>query len=171
MICGQENLHPDGADALARARSGRIVRMPNIASILKEEITRLARKELRANTESLKKAVATYRSEIAALKRRIDALERQAKRTQRVVSKAIQTDPEEASPNLRFRADGFKAHRERLGLSAREVGLLIGASHLSVYNWEQGKAHPRAKHLEAIARLRKMGKREVSQRLAQIVHS
>ncbi len=46
--------------------------MPNIAAVLKEEIQRLARKELKANTESLKKAVITYRSEIAALKRRVD---------------------------------------------------------------------------------------------------
>lgn len=142
--------------------------MPNIASVLKEEITRLARKELRSNTESLKKAVASYRSEIAALKRRVETLERQAKRTQKVVSKAVSAEPQEESLSLRFRADGFKTHRERLGLSAREVGQLIGASQLSVYKWEQGKARPRAKHLEAIARLRKMGKREALKRLEEL---
>lgn len=139
--------------------------MPNIATILKEEITRLARKELRASTESLKKAVATYRSEIAALKRRVEALERQAKRTQKAVRKAVSSGPQEEASKLRFRAEGFKAHRERLGLSAREVGQIIGASQLSVYNWEQGKARPRAGHLEAIAALRRMGKREASARL------
>lgn len=51
--------------------------MPNIAAAFKEEISRLARKELRANTASQKKAVAAYRSEIAALKRRMQTLERQ----------------------------------------------------------------------------------------------
>lgn len=49
--------------------------MPNIAQALKEEIARLARKELRANTDSLKRVVTTYRSEIAALKRRVEQLE------------------------------------------------------------------------------------------------
>jgi DNA-binding transcriptional regulator YiaG len=143
--------------------------MPNIANALKEEISRLARKELRANTESLKKSVASYRSEIAALKRRIDTLERQAKRTHRVVSKPVPDDePQEPASNLRFRAGGFKAHRERLGLSAKEVGLLLGASQLSVYKWEQGKARPRAQHLEAIAQLRKMGKRDALQRLEEL---
>jgi len=44
--------------------------MANIESVLKEEITRLARKEIRKETEGLKKASAQYRTEIAALKRR-----------------------------------------------------------------------------------------------------
>jgi hypothetical protein len=39
--------------------------VPNIASVLKEEIARVARKEVRSETENLKKASAQYRSEIA----------------------------------------------------------------------------------------------------------
>ena len=49
--------------------------MPNIASILKDEISRVARKAVCVETESLKKAVGTYRTEIAALKRRAQVLE------------------------------------------------------------------------------------------------
>lgn len=142
--------------------------MPNIASILKEEIARLARKELRANTESLKKAVATYRSEIAALKRRVETLERQAKRTQRVVSQAVAAEPDDEPSNLRFRPDGLKKHRERLGLSANDVAKILGCSQLSVYKWESGKTRPRAKQLEAIAQLRTMGKREALKRLEEL---
>ena len=44
-------------------------RMENIASILKTEIARVARKEVRAETLGLKMAVGAYRSEIAALTR------------------------------------------------------------------------------------------------------
>ncbi len=51
--------------------------MPNIASILKSEIARVARKEIRGETLQLKKAVGVYRSQIAALKRRAQALEKQ----------------------------------------------------------------------------------------------
>ena len=57
--------------------------MPNIATILKAEITRLARKEVRGATEPLKKAVAAYRTEIAALKKRADSLERELTRLRR----------------------------------------------------------------------------------------
>ena len=42
---------------------------------------------------------------------------------------------------------------------------LLGSSQLSVYKWESGKIRPRAKHLQAIAALRTMGKREANARL------
>ena len=45
--------------------------MPNLAATLKEEIQRLARKEIKAQTGSTKQAVAKYRSEIAQLKRQL----------------------------------------------------------------------------------------------------
>lgn len=138
--------------------------MPNIASVLKEEITRLARKELRANTESLKKQVASYRSEIAKLKRRIDTLEREVKRVGKV-SPAKPQEDDSQDGNYRWRAAGFAQHRKRLGLSAADAGKLLGVSGLTVYKWEGGQARPRAKYLPAIAALRAMGKREAAKRL------
>lgn len=141
--------------------------MPNIATILKEEITRLARKELKANTESLKKAVASYRSEIAALKRRVDTLERQAKKTARVVSR-VQPEAPESDVKLRFSAAGLATHRGRLGLSAGDYGKLLGVSALSVYKWEGGQVRPRASYLPAIAAVRSMGKKEAAARLEQL---
>ena len=66
---------------------------------------------------------------------------------------------------LRFRAEGMLSNRKRLGLSAADFGLLVGATGQSVYSWEQGKSKPRAKALAAIAALRGVGKREVAKRL------
>lgn len=142
--------------------------MPNIATALKQEISRLARKEIRTEVEALKKASTQYRSQIAALRKKVDALERQLKRTVKGVAKSTPAKPPENSSSearLRFRATGFAQHRKRLGLSAREMGLLLDASALSVYKWESGQAKPRAKHLEAIAAVRKLGKREAAKRL------
>ncbi|GAB3498074.1 hypothetical protein GCM10027399_22780 [Curvibacter fontanus] len=45
--------------------------MANFSSQLKAEISRIARKEIRAETQALKKASAQYRTDIAALRRRI----------------------------------------------------------------------------------------------------
>lgn len=50
--------------------------MPNIASILKAEISRVARKEVRTEIETLKKASVAHRSSIAELRRQVSALER-----------------------------------------------------------------------------------------------
>jgi DNA-binding XRE family transcriptional regulator len=43
--------------------------------------------------------------------------------------------------------ESMAAQRRRFGLSAAECSLLIGASSQSIYNWEEGKARPRAQHL------------------------
>lgn len=139
--------------------------MPNIATLLKAEIARVARKEVRGELQSLKKATASYRTEIARLKRRAQALEQQVKRLGKSRGKAAAPQAEETGPNLRFSAKGLAAQRRRLGLSAQACGALVGATGQSVYKWESGKIRPRARHLPAIAALRKMGKREAAARL------
>jgi DNA-binding transcriptional regulator YiaG len=145
--------------------------MPNLASVLKSEIARLARKELRAETEALKKTVTSQRSEIAALKRRTQELEKTLKAVARGVSRSAGKDTstteaeQEDAGNLRFRPQGMASNRKRLGLSAGDFGLLVGATGQSVYSWEQGKSKPRAGSLAAIAALRGIGKREVAARL------
>ena len=53
--------------------------MTNIASVLRTEVSRLARKEVRAELEGLKKANAQHRSAIAELRRELAALQKQLK--------------------------------------------------------------------------------------------
>lgn len=143
--------------------------MSNIASVLKEEITRLVRRQLRSETESLKKASSRYRSEIAALKRRIEALEKQVSRLEKMAPKnAAPGADKESETRLRFKPQGVRAQRTRLGLSAREMGALVGVSAQTVYNWEAGTTRPRAEQLATIAAVRTMGKREVKARLEPI---
>lgn len=139
--------------------------MPNIASALKSEITRVARKEIRSEVEGLKKAVSTYRTEIAALKRRAQSLEQELRRLQKSAPKRETLPIDETGKTLRFSAKGLASQRQRLGLSAEACGLLIGASGQSVYNWEAGKARPRARHLAAIAALRGLSKTQAAEAL------
>jgi len=136
--------------------------LANIASVLKEEITRLARKELRSETESLKKASAQYRSEIAALKRRTLSLEQQLSRLEKTASKntVAQVNPEETT-KARFTVKGFKTLRQRLGLTAEAIGTLLGVSAQTIYNWEAGNTSPREQQMVRIVMLRRMGKRDV----------
>lgn len=147
--------------------------MPNIASVLKAEIGRVARKELRVETESLKKTVASQRSEITSLKRRLQELEKTVKGLSKAAAPKAEAKPEPQADaaGLRFRPAGMAANRKRLGLSAAEFGLLVGASGQSVYLWESGKSKPRGKLLQAIAELRGVGKRDVAARLATLKQS
>lgn len=144
--------------------------MPNIANLLKNEIARVARKEVRAETKGLKNAIAPYRAQIAELRRRTRELELQIRRLGRVTARVASAAPDEdpGERNLRFSAKGLATQRKRLGLSAQAFGALIGASGQSVYKWEEGKTRPRAKHLPKIAELRGIGKKEAVTRLAAL---
>ena len=143
--------------------------MPNVASVLKSEISRIARKEVRGETLPLKKAVSAYRSEIAALKRRAQSLEQALRRLSSVHAKPASTAAvAQDSGSFRFTAKGLASQRRRLGLSAEQCGLLLGASSQSVYNWEQGKTKPLARHLPAIAAVRGMSKGDVATRLQSL---
>jgi len=137
--------------------------LANIVSVLKEEITRLARKEIRSKVEGLKKASAQYRSEIAALKRRVATLEQHLSRLEKTANKNIGVKaPPVAASKFRFTAKGFKSLRQRLSLTASEIGSLLDASAPTIYNWEAGHSTPREPQLIRIAKLRSLGKREVA---------
>lgn len=144
--------------------------MPNIASILKAEISRVARKEVRAEIETLKKASVAHRASIAELRRQVNALEKELRRVAKGAKRPATTpDPDNeaaAGTKRRFSATRLAAHRAKIGLSAASYGQLVGVSGQTIYHWEQGKARPRAAQLENLAAVRDLGAREIAQRLA-----
>ncbi len=101
--------------------------MANLATVLKEEIIRLARKEIRSEVAGLRKASAQYRSEIAALKRRVVTLEQQLSRLGKAATQSAEVKAEpDTETKVRFVAKGFKSLRQRLGLTAEVIGDLLG---------------------------------------------
>ena len=165
--------------------------MANLASALKEEIGRLARKEVRQQTAGTAKSTAQLARDIAALKRQVQDLQRKfspprspdaakqaasktgtskkaaARKTNGKATGAA-SKPAEQSGRARFSAKGLKTDRERLGLSADNYGKLVGVSGLSIYNWEQGKARPRESSIAALMSVRGIGKREATKRLENL---
>jgi len=145
--------------------------MPNIASILKVEISRVARKEVRAEIETLKKASVVHRAAIAELRRQVNALEKELRRVAKgAIRPATAPDADDeaaAGTKRRFSPTRLAAHREKLGLSAASYGQLVGVSGQTIYHWEQGKARPRAAQLESLAVVRDLGARQVVERLAE----
>jgi len=144
------------------------IKMSNVATALKEEIRRLARKEIRAMVGTTQKAVAQYRRDIAELKRQLG---RQDKKVETLKKKLVAQGAERENiedddlSGARFSARSVKAQRRRLKLSAADYGKLIGVTALSIYNWESGKSRPRKAQLDALVRIRGIRKRDAAARL------
>ncbi len=143
--------------------------MANIASILKDEILRLARKEVRNELEGIKKASARYRSEIAELKRRVGRLEQNQNRADKKSVKHPESlESQKITIKVRFSARRLAAQRQKLGLTAAQMGALVGVSAQTIYNWEAEKSRPRQTQLVAIAALRGMGKKKIKAGLEKL---
>ncbi len=140
--------------------------MSKLVSVLKHEITRLARKEVAAGTNVLRKANAQYRRDIAQLKRQTDVLSKQVAYLEQQERKRVAKGAPAANVNgRRFSARGLKAHREKVGLSAADYAMLVGVTGQTVYNWEQGKSKPRDEQLAALLAVKDLGQREAWKRL------
>jgi DNA-binding transcriptional regulator YiaG len=147
--------------------------MGKMEQTLKSEITRLARKQVRAtclplarDVRRLKRTVSALRKTVALLARLGAALqtERQAQRAKLAVA------PEEVKA-ARISPGLIKKLRARLGITQGELAALVGVSTSAVGSWEYGKAKPEGRNREALVALRKLGKREVQKILALKVGS
>jgi DNA-binding transcriptional regulator YiaG len=140
--------------------------MTSLAVTLKDEIRRLARKEIKHQTGPTAQAVARYRREIAELKRRALELEKRITFLEAQERKRFDEKPSQhVDENARFSARSVQAQRRRTGLSAADYARLVGVSALTIYNWEQGKTRPRKEQLAALVALRGIGKREAQAKL------
>jgi DNA-binding transcriptional regulator YiaG len=136
--------------------------MTTLAVALKEEIRRLARKEIKAATQATAKAVAQHRREIAKVKRQLREQEKKIATLQK--GKPL---PQQVDDSVRFSARSVKAQRTRIGLSAADYARLVGVSPLTIYNWEHGKSRPRKEQFAQLVAIRGIGKREALGRLEE----
>lgn len=140
--------------------------MASLAEALKQEILRLARKEVRSELGALKKQTAQYRRDIAALKRQVAEQDRQINFLKKQEKRRLSDGPDmDSNQEIRFSPRWLKKHRAKLGISAEDYGKLVGASTLSIYYWEQGKTNPRAAQRAKLAAVRGLGRREALKRL------
>ena len=141
--------------------------MPNLNPILKEEIVRLAKREINQQVKALKSQLVEMRKTAREQRRRIEQLEKElAGKADKERVIAPRTVSEE--DDVRVPRGSVRKHRERLGLSQREMALLLDVSTLTVSNWETERSSPSGKNKLGFAELRKMGAREVWNRLERL---
>lgn len=142
--------------------------MSKLAVTLKEEITRLGRKEARRATGRLKsrltlleRTVREQRTTLAALTRQLTAF------SGRLETAGARAPAKPAGDGARLSPRLIKALRTRLKLTRSAFGRLTGVSHVAVYLWESGQSKPKEATREAILSLRGLGVREVRRRLGE----
>ncbi|MBP8132528.1 MAG: helix-turn-helix transcriptional regulator [Candidatus Hydrogenedentes bacterium] len=144
--------------------------MANFATTFKEEIRRLARKEIKDNVGRLQKVQAELRRSVAALKRRIGKLETENRRLARTAAgsqEPASAQPEQKADRAIIRGKAILKLREKLRLTQAEFARLVGVSAQSVYQWERkgGRLRLRSATRAALLDIRNIGAREARSRL------
>jgi len=143
--------------------------MAKIEAIIKAEIMRLARREVRAVFRPLRREVWQMSAKMSGLSKGMASLNRMAKELHLEEAKPkLEATPEEVKAS-RLTPDRIRGLRKKLGISMRELGILTGSSLGAILSWEKGKFKPKADKKAALVALRKLKKREVKKLLAQKV--
>lgn len=139
----------------------------NVMTVLKSEISRLARKEAKQVVAPIQKASATYRGLIAGLRKQVASLQKEVAMLKRAAPAPEKVLATKTEPEGRFwiTGKGVKAMRKKTGLTQEKFGKLVGVSVPTVVNWEKAKGKVEIRRKETMARLQGLkgkGKREVA---------
>jgi DNA-binding transcriptional regulator YiaG len=133
------------------------VRRPSVAAVLRGEIRRLARREM-------KKAVLRVRR----LQRRFALLRLETRRHQRLLERLQRRikkvgPARTAAPAGRGAApDAIRALRARLGMTRKQFSRAMGVSPGAVFLWETGRSIPRRSSVARLKQLRAGGPRRAA---------
>ena len=142
--------------------------MGKLEQAFKSEITRLARKEMRAPYLPLARDVRRLKRTVSALRETVAVLARLGTelKAQRTAERVRLTAAPEEVKVARISPLLVKKLRKRLGITQGELATLVGVSGSAVGSWEYGMAKPEGHNREALVALRKLGRREVQGILA-----
>ncbi|NLX59556.1 MAG: helix-turn-helix transcriptional regulator [Phycisphaerae bacterium] len=142
--------------------------MGRLEATLKAEISRLARKEVRAMIAKPAEEVRRLRQRVASLERDLRSAKaaRAEERAKAKVRTAVQAVASNETPTVRMSPTLIRSLRNRLGISQADLAKLVGVSTVAVGNWESGKSKPRPESKARVAALRGLGRREIKRLLA-----
>ena len=144
----------------------RILVMPNIALVLKAEIRRVARREIRLEYDALKKQVHGLKKTVRTQAQAIAKLEKSLATMPAQSDPAELEDPAPKATTARVSPMSIKRQRKRLKLSQSELGQLLKVSTNTIVRWEAGTSKPRPIYRDQLVNLRGMGIRNIRKMLA-----
>jgi DNA-binding transcriptional regulator YiaG len=137
--------------------------MSKLDTIIKSEIVRLAKREVRKISVPLGRDVRSLKSTASRLRKAVLALQRMTASQQKELEKRkmpLEASPEEVNVS-RFSPRLIRSLRRHLGITQKELSVLTGVTVGAVHQWESGQFKPSMKKKAAMVGLRKLGRREI----------
>jgi len=142
--------------------------MGKVEAIIKSEIVRLAKREMRRVATPLRRDIRSLKSTVSQLRKTVLDLERfnALQKKERDKQPPLKAAPEEVETS-RLSPRLIRSLRKRLGLSQRNLARLAGVTPLAVYQWESGVFKPKKEKKGVLVALRKLGRREAKRLLEE----
>ena len=136
--------------------------MGKVEGIIKAEIVRLAKREMKKNFVPLSQDVRLLKGTISQLRKTVSGLQRfvaQQEKEMRGQKVVLEAPPEEVK-KARFSPRLMKSLRKHLGVTQKEMAILAGVTVGAIYQWEKGIFEPRGEKKKILVALRKLRRRE-----------
>jgi DNA-binding transcriptional regulator YiaG len=143
--------------------------MGKVEGIIKSEIVRLAKREIRKISVPLGRDVWSLKSAVSQLRKAVLTLQRITASQQKELEKRkvpLEATTEEIKVS-RFSPRLIRSLRGHLGITQRELATLTGVTVGAAHHWESGKFKPNMKKKAVMVALRKLGRREVRKLLEE----
>jgi DNA-binding transcriptional regulator YiaG len=137
--------------------------MGKLDAIIRSEIIRLAKREIHNNSVPLKRNIRLLKNTALQMRKVLLPLERFAAHRQKELAKReirLEATQEEVKTS-RFSPRLIRSLRKHLGITQKELAVLVGVTVGAAHQWEKGKFNPKAEKKAALVALRKLGRSEV----------
>ncbi len=137
--------------------------MSKLETIIKSEIVRLAKREVRKISVPLGRDVRSLKSAVSQLRKAVLTVQRITANQQKELERGkmpLEAAPEEVKMS-RFSPRLVRSLRGHLGITQKELAILTDVTVGAVHQWESGQFKPSMKKKAVMVALRKLGRREV----------
>ena len=142
--------------------------MGKLEGIIKDEIIRLAKREMRMKFVPLRRDVRSLKITASQLRKSVLALQRVVSQQEKQMgTKPVPEVTPEDMKNARFSPRLIKSLRKHLGVSQRDMAKLAGVTVGAVFLWEKGKFEPKEDKKKVLVSLRKLGRQNAKKLLAE----
>ena len=142
--------------------------MGKLEGIIKDEIIRLAKREMRMKFVPLRRDVRSLKITASQLRKSVLGLQRVVSQQERQMGqKPVPEVTPEDMKKARFSPRLIKSLRKHLGVSQKEMTKLAGVTTGAVFQWESGKFEPRDDKKKILVGLRKLGRQKARNLLAE----